>query len=60
VQPRVEAHLLDFSQSLYGETISLDFMQRLRDEQKFDSVEMLVGQIHQDIARAREEFLKLS
>jgi riboflavin kinase/FMN adenylyltransferase len=60
VQPRVEAHLLDFSQSLYGEMISLDFLQRLRDEQKFDSVEMLVGQIHQDIARAREEFLKLS
>jgi riboflavin kinase / FMN adenylyltransferase len=58
VQPRVEAHLLDFGQNLYGETISLDFMQRLRDEQKFDSAEKLVGQIHQDITRTRQVFLE--
>jgi riboflavin kinase / FMN adenylyltransferase len=58
VQPRVEAHLLDFGQDLYGETLSLDFVQRLRDEQKFDSVEKLVEQIQQDIARARQVFLE--
>ena len=58
VQPRVEAHLLDFGQNLYGETISLDFVHRLRDEQKFDSVETLVEQIHQDIARARQILLE--
>jgi riboflavin kinase/FMN adenylyltransferase len=56
VQPRVEAHLLDFHQNLYGETISLEFVQRLRDEQKFDSVEILVKQINQDIASARQIF----
>jgi len=54
VRPRVEAHLLDFWQNLYGETISLDFVQRLRDEQKFDSVEKLVTQIHRDIAKTRQ------
>jgi riboflavin kinase/FMN adenylyltransferase len=54
VKPRVEAHLLDFGQNLYGETISLDFVHRLRDEQKFDSVEKLIEQIHQDIARTRQ------
>jgi riboflavin kinase/FMN adenylyltransferase len=54
VKPRVEAHLLDFGQNLYGETISLDFVHRLRDEQKFDSVERLIEQIHQDIARTRQ------
>ena len=58
VQPRVEAHLLDFGQNLYGETISLDFLHRLRDEQKFDSVEKLIEQIHQDIARARQILLE--
>jgi riboflavin kinase/FMN adenylyltransferase len=58
IQPRVEAHLLDFKEDLYGETISLDFVQRLREERKFDSVEGLVLQIHQDIARTRDILLK--
>ena len=40
-----------------AETISLDFVQRLRDEQKFDSVEDLVVQIHQDIATGTTKFL---
>jgi riboflavin kinase / FMN adenylyltransferase len=57
VQPRVEAHLLDFRQDIYGESISLDFLHRLRDEQKFDSIEKLVDQIHRDIARTRQVFL---
>lgn len=54
VQPRVEAHLLDFKENLYSETISLDFVKRLRDERRFESAEDLVTQIHQDIATARE------
>lgn len=56
MQPRVEAHLLDFTGELYGEHLSLDFIRRLRDEKKFISVEALVSQIHQDIASARMIF----
>jgi riboflavin kinase / FMN adenylyltransferase len=58
VEPRVEAHLLDFNANLYSETISLDFVKRLRDERRFESAEDLVIQIHQDIATAREILLK--
>lgn len=45
----VEAHLLGFSGDLYGETLRLDFVQRLRDEVKFGSAEELVAQIRIDI-----------
>src|SRR6266498_2337852 len=36
--PNVEAHLLDFHQDIYGEDVRLEFVERLRDELKFDSV----------------------
>ncbi|AIO19103.1 Riboflavin biosynthesis protein RibF [Candidatus Izimaplasma bacterium HR1] len=44
----VESYLFDFDQEIYGETIELKFIKRLRDELKFDSVEALVAQIDQD------------
>jgi riboflavin kinase/FMN adenylyltransferase len=50
----VEAHLLDFSADLYGRRIRLELRERLRDEQRFESVEALVAQMHQDVARTRE------
>lgn len=49
----VETHILDFERELYGEEIRLEFVARLRDEQKFSSVQALVEQIHADIERAR-------
>lgn len=54
VSPRVEAHLLDFDRDLYGQSMCLDFIARLRDEQRFPNVQALVTQIHQDIERGRE------
>lgn len=57
LKPTVEAHLLDFDGDLYGEEISLDFLLRLRDEQRFPSVQALVKQIQQDIARSRETLM---
>jgi riboflavin kinase/FMN adenylyltransferase len=54
VQPRVETHILDFSKELYGEELRLDFIARLRAERRFESIEALVAQIHQDIAVGRE------
>ena len=52
--PNVEAHLLDFSRELYGDELELEFVQRLRDEMKFDGVEALLKQIHADISKTRD------
>jgi riboflavin kinase/FMN adenylyltransferase len=53
VLSRVEAHLLDFEGDLYGKTLQLDFISRLRDEQHFNGIQALVDQIHKDIGQAR-------
>jgi riboflavin kinase/FMN adenylyltransferase len=51
--PRIEAHLLDFSQDLYGEELRISFIDRLRDEMKFDNVTDLINQIKSDIGKAK-------
>lgn len=51
--PLVEAHLLDFDGDLYGEPAEVSFVERLRDEVRFDRVEDLVAQMHRDVARTR-------
>lgn len=53
---RVEAHLLDFNGDLYGEELEIIFAEKLRDEQKFPSIEELKAQITRDIARAKQIF----
>jgi len=50
----VEAHILDFDRDLYGEQVTLEFIARLRDEAKFDSVDALLAQIHADIEKTRK------
>jgi riboflavin kinase/FMN adenylyltransferase len=50
----VEVHILDFKDDLYGQKIKVNFVQRIREEIKFDSLEALSAQIRQDIAIARE------
>ena len=53
--PRLEAFLLDHDGSdLYGQTIRIDFIERLRDERKFESKDALLAQVAEDIARVRE------
>lgn len=49
----VETHLLDFREEIYGRELKLEFISRLRDEKRFDSVESLVTQIQADIRQAR-------
>lgn len=51
--PKLEVHLLDFQGNLYGKRLSINFLHKLRDEQKFASLEKLVQQIHADIDAAR-------
>lgn len=52
---RVEAFVLDFDGDLYGEQVAIDFVSRLRETVRFDSVEALVEQMHRDVARARTD-----
>jgi riboflavin kinase / FMN adenylyltransferase len=49
----LEAHVLDFSGDLYDEAVKVRFVERLRGEERFDSVEALVAQMKQDCERAR-------
>ncbi len=48
----LETHLLDFSGDLYGKTIEVSFLGRLRDERAFNSPEALASQIADDVRRA--------
>jgi riboflavin kinase / FMN adenylyltransferase len=49
----IEAYLLDYGNDLYGETMGLSFIRRLRGERKFDDVPALVAQIQTDVRAAR-------
>ncbi|MCW3844266.1 bifunctional riboflavin kinase/FAD synthetase [Micromonospora yasonensis] len=50
---RVEAYALDFTGDLYGERLALDFVTHLREQRTYDSIEPLVAQIAEDVARTR-------
>lgn len=50
----VEAHLPGFSGNLYGATLSLRFLQRMRDQQKFSSIDELRQQLERDCRKAQE------
>ncbi len=49
----VEAHLIDFEGDLYGHTLRIAFISRLRGERRFEAVEDLVAQMHRDVEKAR-------
>jgi riboflavin kinase/FMN adenylyltransferase len=49
----VEAHLIDFRREIYGEDVRLEFVERLRNELRFESVEKLLDQIWKDIEDTR-------
>ena len=50
----VETHLRDFDGDLYGTTLAIDLLERLRPDARFDSLEALIAQMQLDKARARE------
>lgn len=47
-QQSIEAHVFDYSDSLYGQRLTIEFCSRIRDEKKFDSVDELVNQLRAD------------
>lgn len=50
----VEAYLLDFDRDIYGEVLQLEFVERLRDELKYTTVDALIEQINLDVKQTRE------
>ncbi len=52
----LEVHLFDFSADIYGEYVFVDFLQRIREERRFDSFDKLKQQILLDAEKAREFF----
>ncbi len=54
----LEVHLFDFTQDIYGRYVQVDFLHRLRDEQRFASLDDLKQQIHIDAQQARDFFEK--
>ncbi|HVL82672.1 MAG TPA: bifunctional riboflavin kinase/FAD synthetase [Pseudonocardia sp.] len=50
----VEAYVLDVDEDFYGHEVAVDFVHRLRGQQRFDAVEPLVAQMHRDVARTRQ------
>jgi riboflavin kinase/FMN adenylyltransferase len=49
----VEVHLIGFDGDLYGQRLDVDFLARLRDTRRFDSLDDLKAQLASDVARAR-------
>ena len=45
--------MLDFDGDLYGQAVAVRFVERLRGEERFDSVEALVEQMHRDVEATR-------
>jgi riboflavin kinase/FMN adenylyltransferase len=56
----IEAHLFDFSGDLYGKRLRVQFIERLRPEQRFASVAELSGQIARDVDHAREAVARVT
>ena len=52
----LEVHVLDFSDDLYGQHVRVEFLHKIRDEMKFDSLDALKTQIGKDVAVARSFF----
>jgi riboflavin kinase/FMN adenylyltransferase len=52
--PLLESHVFDFAGDLYGRTLAVEFLARLRGEERFESVEALIAQMDRDSAEARE------
>ncbi len=55
-QPLLEVFLLDFQGDLYGRRVVVEFVKRIRPEEKFDSLDVLTAQMHRDIAAVRDVF----
>src|SRR5271166_6213661 len=58
--PLLEVHLLDFDGDLYGRELTVEFVERIREERKFDSLDALVAEMERDKQRARAILARLT
>ncbi len=56
--PALEVYLIDFKQEIYGEPVSVEFLHKFRDEEKYVDLETLTQQIARDAANARQFFAR--
>ena len=59
VEPLLEVHVFDFQGDLYGRAIEVEFIAKLRDELKFDSLDLMQVQMQVDAAQARDLLSKV-
>jgi riboflavin kinase / FMN adenylyltransferase len=57
--PLLEVHIFDFEGDLYGRAIEVEFIAKLRDEVKFDSLDLMTAQMQVDAAQARDLLSKV-
>ena len=55
----LEVHLFDFAQQCYGKLIRVEFLQKLRDEEKYEDLTLLTEAINADARAARHYFLEI-
>tara|TARA_R110002073_G_scaffold313230_5_gene485046 strand:- start:336 stop:1289 length:954 start_codon:yes stop_codon:yes gene_type:complete len=56
-KPTLEVHLLDFNREIYGHHLQVDFLHKLRNEEKYSNIEALTKQIKKDVENTRNYFL---
>jgi FAD synthase len=56
LQWRIETHILDFNQDIYGQTVTVTLLKKLRDAINFSAPEELIEQINKDIELVRAYF----
>lgn len=52
----IEAYILDFNETIYGHTLTIHFLQRIRDEKKFNSIQELINQLNEDKQKTLDFF----
>ena len=57
--PVLEVHLFDFSAEIYGRRVRVDFLHKLRDEEKYPDLDSLVAQIRRDVENAKQFLAKI-
>ena len=59
-KPLLEVFLFDFDEPIYGRRVTVEFVHKLRDEEKYDTLDALTQQIRTDVAHARDYFARVA
>jgi riboflavin kinase/FMN adenylyltransferase len=59
-QPLLEVFLFDFDETIYGRRVTVEFVHKLRGEEKYDTLDALARQIRADVVEARDYFARVA